>query len=89
MRRSYFDLQKWVYKYYFNTKLSANPKLFSNHKFGNWFDFLPKSNALPLISIIVTFQFTLESIATEVKPTKLDIKIFERLAGVKTEKSPY
>lgn len=78
-----------VQKYYFNTKLSVNTKLFANHKFGNWFDYLSKSNALPLKSIIDTAQFSMESIATEVKPTKLDPKMFELPAGVKTEKSPY
>lgn len=78
-----------VQKYYFNSKLSVDPKLFSNHKFGNWFDYLSISNSLPLKLIIETAQFTMESIATEVKPTKLDNKIFELPAGVKTEKSPY
>lgn len=78
-----------VQKYYFNSKLSVDPKLFANHKFGNWFDYLSKSNALPLKSIIDTAQFTMESIATEIKPMKLDPKIFELPLGAKTEKSPY
>ena len=78
-----------VQKYYFNTKRSVKTKLFVNHKFGNWFDYLSKSNALPLKSIIDTAQFTLESTATEIKPTKLDAKMFELPAGVQTAKSPY
>ena len=78
-----------VQKYYFNSKLSGDTKLFANHKFGNWFDYLSKSNALPLKSIIETAQFTLESIATEVKPMKLDDKEFELPIGIKTDKSPY
>jgi hypothetical protein len=78
-----------IQKYYFNSKLAVNTKLFANHKFGNWFDYLSKSNALPLKSIIDTAQFTMESIATEVKPSKLDPIMFELPAGVKTEKSPY
>lgn len=78
-----------VQKYYFNSKLGVDTKLFANHKFGNWFDYLSKSNSLPLKSIIETAQFTLESTATEVKPMKLDAKTFELPAGVKTEKSPY
>ncbi|MES2574453.1 MAG: hypothetical protein V4572_05895 [Bacteroidota bacterium] len=78
-----------VQKYYFNSKLSVESKLFSNHKFGNWYDYLSKSNSLPLKSIIDTAQFTMESTATEVKPMKLDSKTFELPAGVKTEKSPY
>ena len=76
-------------KYYFNSKLSVDTKLFSNHKFGNWFDYLSKSNSLPLKSVIETAQFTMESVATEVKPMKIDIKTFELPAGIKTEKSPY
>jgi len=78
-----------VQKYYFNSKLSVDTKLFINHKFGNWFDYLSKSNSLPLKSVIETAQFTMESIATEVKPTKLDTKTFELPALIKTEKSPY
>jgi len=78
-----------VQKYYFNSKLSVDTKLFVNHKFGNWFDYLSKSNSLPLKSVIETAQFTMESIATEVKPMKLDTKTFELPAGIKTDKSPY
>lgn len=37
-----------VQKYYFNSKLSVDTKLFAGHKFGNWFDYLSKSNSLPL-----------------------------------------
>ena len=78
-----------VQKYYFNSKLSVDTKLFANHKFGNWFDYLSKSNSLPLKSVIETAQFTMESVATEVKPMKFDTKTFELPAGIKTEKSPY
>lgn len=78
-----------VQKYYFNSKLSVDTKLFTNHKFGNWFDYLSKSNALPLKSVIENAQFTLVSIATEIKPVKLEDKEFELPAGIKTDKSPY
>ena len=78
-----------IQKYYFNSKLSVDTKLFVNHKFGNWFEYLSKSNSLPLKSIVETAQFTMESVATEVKPMKLDNKTFELPAGIKTEKSPY
>lgn len=76
-------------KYYFNTKLSVDPKLFINHKFGNWYGFLSKSSSLPLKSIIDNGQFTLESVATEVKEMKLDKIFFELPADAKTMKSPY
>lgn len=78
-----------IQKYYFNSKLSVDTKLFSNNKFGNWFDYLSNSNSLPLKSIIDTAQFTMESIAAEVKPKKLDSKLFELPIGIKTEKNPY
>lgn len=78
-----------VQKYYFNSKLAVDTKLFVNHKFGNFYDYLSKSNALPLKSIIEIAQFTLESVATDVKPMKIDSKEFELPAGIKTEKSPY
>lgn len=76
-------------KYYFNTKISVDTKLFVNHKFGNWYDFLSKSNSLPLKSIIDNGQFTLESVATEIKEMKLNEAIFELPANVQTIKNPY
>jgi hypothetical protein len=76
-------------KYYFNSKLGVDTKLYINHKYGNWYDYLKKANSLPLKMIIDNQQFTMESIATEVKPMKLDTKTFELPSGIKTEKSPY
>jgi hypothetical protein len=76
-------------KYYFNTKFSVDTKLFINHKYGNWYDFLSKSNSLPLKSIVDNEQFTLESVATDVKEMKLDNTFFELPADSKTMKSPY
>jgi hypothetical protein len=76
-------------KYYFNPKLSVDPKLFVNHRFGNWYDFLSKSNSLPLKSIIDNSQFTLESVATEIKEMKLDKAFFELPANAQTIKNPY
>lgn len=78
-----------VQKYYFNSKISIDPKVFINHKFGNWYDYLSKSNALPLKMILENPQFTTISIATEIKPMKLEVNTFELPAGVKTEKSKY
>lgn len=76
-------------KYYFNTTLSVDKKLFVNHKYGNWFAFLSGSGALPLKSIIESKEFTLESIATEVLPLKLEKVFFELPANAKTIKSPF
>ncbi len=78
-----------IQKYYFNSKLSVETNLFANHKFGNWFDYLFKSNSLPLKSITETAEFTIESVATEIKPMKLDNKTFKLPTDIKTEKSPY
>ena len=76
-------------KYYFNSNISVDPNLFVNHKFGNWYDILAKSNSLPLKSLVDNEQFSLESVATEVKEMKLDKTLFELPANSKTMKSPY
>lgn len=76
-------------KYYFSTALSVDAKLFINHKYGNWYDFLSKSYSLPLKSIIDNEQFTSISTAIEVKEMKFDNSFFELPADAKTMKSPY
>ena len=77
-----------VQKYYFNTKISVDSKLFVNHKFGNWYQFLSLSNALPLKMVIETTQFTITSTATEVKASKLDDNLFQLPSGIQTMQSP-
>jgi hypothetical protein len=78
-----------VQKYYFSSKLPVDIKLYENHKYGNWYDFVKNSKSLTLKTIIETPQFTMETIATEVKPMKLDDKIFILPADTKISKSPY
>ena len=78
-----------VQKYYFNSSIAVDSKLFSNHKFGNWFDYLKEANALPLKIIIDSEKFSMESIATEVKEMKLEGKAFELPANCKAKKNPY
>jgi hypothetical protein len=78
-----------VQKYYFNASLAASPKLFASHKFGNWADYVSRAKALPLKSVIENEQFILETTATEVKPMKLDNKLFALPPDAKLEKSPY
>jgi hypothetical protein len=78
-----------IQKYYFSPKLSVDTKLFINHKYGNWYDYLLKTNALPLKTIVDNPQFTMESIATEVKEIKLDKFLFDLPANVQATKSPY
>lgn len=78
-----------IQKYYFNSSLSVNSELFTNHKFGNWFDYLSKSNAVPLKLSIDSAQCTIESIAITVVPMQLESKEFELPIGSKSEKSKY
>jgi hypothetical protein len=76
-------------KYYFNTSLKINTSLFKNHKLGNWYAFLKESNSLPLKMILSNPQFTIESIATEVKNTKIKASDMILPTHQKTAKSPY
>lgn len=78
-----------IQKYYFNSSLSVNSELFTNHKFGNWFDYLSKSNAVPLKLSIDSAHCTIESIAITVVPMQLESKEFELPIGSKSEKSKY
>jgi hypothetical protein len=78
-----------VQKFYFNSALKVDPALYANHKFLNWNEVISKSSALPLKIILDTPQFSLESIAVEIKPMVLDKTLFELPADSKLEKSPY
>ena len=78
-----------VQKYYFNASLAIDSKLYTRHLFGNWYEFLSRSNALPLKLVVDTAQFSWESIATEIKPLSLDAQFFALPADAKTMKSPY
>lgn len=78
-----------IQKYYYSSKLAVDIKLFENHKYGNWYDFLKNSKSLPLKTIIETPPFIMEIIATEVKLVKLDDKLFMLPVDTKTVKSPY
>jgi hypothetical protein len=78
-----------VQKYYFSTKLKIDPALFSNHKYGNWYDYLSKAGAISLKHIFDLPQFTMESIASEIVPMPLDDAIFTLPANAKTAKSPF
>lgn len=78
-----------VQKYYFSSKIAADPKLFVNHKFGNWYQYLSLSNALPLKMVVETAQFEMTSTATEVTASKLDDNLFQLPSGIQTVKSPY
>jgi hypothetical protein len=76
-------------KYYFNKKLSIDPKLFVNHSFGNWYYFVSKSKAVPLKMEIDNAQFIMTSTAVKVNPGKLEDGIFQLPEGIKTGKIPF
>ncbi|UOQ74455.1 hypothetical protein [Hymenobacter cellulosilyticus] len=77
-----------VQKYYFSSKQAIDPKLYENHKYGNWYDILKNTKALPLKLVVDTPQFSMESVATEVKAMKLEDSFFALPAGIPTVKSP-
>lgn len=74
-----------VQKYYFNSEIIIDTKLFENNKFKNWYGNLLRANALPLKIIIESFGFTNETIATEIIPLKIEDKTFELPQGIKVE----
>ena len=78
-----------IQKYYFNSKLKMDSKLFENHKYGNFHDYVSKANAIPLKIIIDNVQYSLESVATAVEEQKIDEAIFALPANAQLEKSPF
>ena len=77
-----FTCVSGVQKYYFSKKIAADAKLFANHKFMNWYEYISRSNALPLKAIVDNTQFTWESIASDVQEVKLEESFFALPAGV-------
>jgi len=78
-----------VQKYYFAPSLEVESALFDKHKYGNWAEFISRAKSLPLKIVVDNAQFTLESVAIEVKSTKLDTTLFTLPPGTKIAKSPY
>ena len=76
-------------KYYFNATVGLNSELYKNLKYGNWYDFVKRSHALPLKLILDSPQFTIESVATEVKKMKIDDKEFRLPLNSKIAKSKF
>lgn len=77
-----------VQRYYFTHKLSVNAKLYQKHKYGNWSDFLGRSNAVPLKMIIEMPQMVMISTAKQIKPMKLNPVAFKLPQGVQVAKNP-
>lgn len=78
-----------IQKYYYNSKFSVDVSKFINHKLGNWYDFVSRSNSLPLKIVLDNPQFIFISTAVEIKSLKLDDILFMIPENVKTEKSPW
>jgi hypothetical protein len=78
-----------VQKYYFNSKLKIDPKLFENHKFGNWYKYVSQSQAVPLKMILDNAQFSVIIAATAIESQKIDDQLFALPADAKLEKSPF
>ncbi|NOT73760.1 MAG: hypothetical protein HOP08_02445 [Cyclobacteriaceae bacterium] len=82
-----FTCKSGIKKYYFSSKIKIDPKLYEQHKYGNWNEILLRTNGLPLKMILDSTQFSVVSTATEITSEKLDSKIFELPEGIKVEKS--
>ncbi len=76
-------------KYYYNAKLSINPALFANHKYGNWYAYVKSAKAIPLKIVITNSQFTLENVATEIKKMKLEDNLFRLPENVTLKKATF
>ena len=74
-----------VQKYYFNSGIIINTKIFKNDKFQNWYGYLLRANVFPLKIITETFALTAESVATEIIPLKIEDKTFQLPEGIKVE----
>lgn len=75
--------------YYFTSKLGVNRDLYEKHKYGNWAEYTSRAKGLPLRAVVDNGQFTMESLAVEVKPMVLEKSVFTLPANTKTQKSPY
>jgi hypothetical protein len=62
--------------------------MFSQHKYGNYYNYLSKAKAVPLKIIMETPQFILESIAVEIVPEKLNNKEFDIPAIARIQEMP-
>jgi len=78
-----------VQRYFFSRQLAAKAELFKNHKYGNWYDFLKLSSALPLKTVIENNEFVMTSVATGVKEKKIDDSYFKLPSNASTAPAPH
>jgi hypothetical protein len=63
-----------IQKFYYNPAIKVDGALFKDHKFGNWSEVLSRINAMPLKISMDSPQFSLESVALDVKKKKLTMR---------------
>ena len=68
-------------QYFFSSRFGVDARLFTRHRFGNYYDYISKANAIPLMYILDTKQFTITGKAVLVKPGPLDPEMFALPAG--------
>ena len=78
-----------IQKYYFSAKLAVDAKLFEKHKYGNWAVVASRTRAVPLKVYVDNAQFTIDSVAKEIIPAKLEDKEFALPPESNLVKSPY
>ena len=78
-----------VQKYYFTSKYKIDPMLFENHRFGNFFEYVTKSHAVPLKMVIDNVQFTMECVASAVHEQEIEEASFLLPTDAVLEKNPY
>jgi hypothetical protein len=78
-----------IQKYYFSSDMRIDAKLFEKHKFGNWYEVVSRTHALPIKIIVENQQFVIESVAVEIIAMKVSDSEFVLPAGSQSEKSPY
>jgi hypothetical protein len=78
-----------IQKFYYNPAIKIDSDLYKAHKFGNWWEVLSRINAVPLKISMDSQEFSLESVAVDIKKEKVDEAIFALPAGANVQKSPY
>jgi len=79
-----------VQRYYYSPGVvKVDASAFAKHKFGNLNEVMARTNSLPLKMIVVNAQFTIETVAVEISPEKLDDEIFTLPAGATVTKNPH
>lgn len=73
--------------FYYSKSYLLDAKKYVDHHYGHWSLLASKTGALPLKIVIDNAQFKMESIAVELKPSKLDIDLFLIKPGMPTKRS--